>query len=282
MKMTVNRKRLTGNFTQVENSLIRDERLSCEARMLMIWILSRPDGEQNTEAQLQKALGVSAYGLKKVISELARYGYVKVTQKRNSFFQFSENEYEFFPCERANNAVDETKTEIPKKELDEEIQEIVNAPELREKVSRIADIKGFLAFLLQEVKNALPRMRFPRSRAKYIRKIVVNQIDEYQPPQEVQPNVAEIETYCFSMGYTFSVQNFVQHYQKMGWKYGNGKPVDWKECAKKWQDNQFRGQQSQISTAPETYSDEFMQSLGGCGEVGFQPMTFSDEFINSL
>lgn len=283
MHMTINRKRLTGNFTQTSNLLIGDTRLSCEARMLMIWILSRPDGEQSSEEQWQKVLGIKAHRLRKVISELVKYGYAKVTQTRNSLFQFSENEYEFFssPFERTDDTPKETNQKPPEKDLNEEIQEVVNAPELREKVSRIVDMKGFIAFLLQEVQNALPRMRFPNSRAKYIKKIIVNQIDEYQPPQqEFQPNVPEIEMYCIAMGYTFSIQSFVQHYQKMGWKYSNGKPVNWKECAEKWQANQKRGQQT-FST-PETYSDDFIKSLGDCGIPESQPMTFSDDFINSL
>lgn len=54
----------------------------------------------------------------------------------------------------------------------------------------------------------------------------------------VKPTAEEVQEYIDTKGYTFTGQEFIDHYEAVGWKYGktgNLKPVvSWKACCNTW------------------------------------------------
>ena len=96
MEVTINKHRLTGNFTQTDNRIIEDTRLSCEAYKLLTWILHSHPKKEHCFDEWQEVIHTGIRKLKKVLGELETYGYMKQIQKRNKYGQFMRTEYLFF------------------------------------------------------------------------------------------------------------------------------------------------------------------------------------------
>ena len=64
-------------FTKVPNTVIRDNSLTCEARLLYCYMLSMEDGWRFYRSAMASALGVSRQKLNRVVSELVDAGLVE-------------------------------------------------------------------------------------------------------------------------------------------------------------------------------------------------------------
>lgn len=96
MEVTINKHRLTGNFTQTDNRIIEDARLSCEAYKLLTWVLHSHPKTEHSFDEWQEVIHTGIRKLKKVLAELVELGYLKQIQKRNEYGQFMRTEYQFF------------------------------------------------------------------------------------------------------------------------------------------------------------------------------------------
>lgn len=75
---TTFRRRLTRNFSSIDNQIINDMRLALDERMALIWALSRPDDWQFHPGQLREAWGVGRVVYYRIIRALKKIGYLKI------------------------------------------------------------------------------------------------------------------------------------------------------------------------------------------------------------
>jgi hypothetical protein len=80
--MTVIRHKHKRNFTVVPNAIMRDQRLSTEAKGVLIYMLSCPRGWEFYHWQIQQELGIGKQKLQRVIQELVEAGYLKRGHKQ--------------------------------------------------------------------------------------------------------------------------------------------------------------------------------------------------------
>jgi len=225
MEVTIYKHHLTGNFTQTDNRIIEDTRLSCEAYKLLTWVLHCPPDKEHDFDEWQAVLHVGFGKLKKVLAELIELGYLKKTQQgRNEWGQFTKTEYQFFDSSSQedftvaqnpstgsekntyyNNtgcnemsvlSVPETESVENPVETVESLNDCITSSideataerqELKEKVSQIPDMSAFITELTDTVKTALQRLKHPKSKKKFIKATVINQIAEYHLKPQTAP-----------------------------------------------------------------------------------------------
>lgn len=82
--MPVLRKIHRDNYTVLPNELLRDTRLSCCDRGLLVWMLSRPQNWNFSHRALQEALPLDTKGkIQASVTHLSKIGYLKIEQERN-------------------------------------------------------------------------------------------------------------------------------------------------------------------------------------------------------
>ena len=76
----IRRAKHTQDFTIISNALIRDRRLSPEARAMMIFVLQLPDDWRFSLRGLRKVTGLGQTALRSALNELKRFGYLRITR----------------------------------------------------------------------------------------------------------------------------------------------------------------------------------------------------------
>lgn len=88
--MPINHQRnKTGNYTQIDNGVIEDSRLSLQARMLLVYLLSKPPEWKVCKEQLMKIADQSRKPVRRdamgsILKELRQYGYLTGKLERKS------------------------------------------------------------------------------------------------------------------------------------------------------------------------------------------------------
>src|SRR5436189_4046597 len=93
--MTVVRHKHTRNYTQIPNAILKDSKLSIEAKGLLLYMLSRPPGWKFYHWELQRTLGIGRQKFERIINELIAAGYVTRSrmQPRDANNRFLGYEY---------------------------------------------------------------------------------------------------------------------------------------------------------------------------------------------
>ena len=84
---------VAGKFTTIPHRIINDKRLSTDARLLLISILSDADNFDISRTGLMNRLGLSEYKLDKAFNELIEYGYLKKTKRHSQYFHYTVSEF---------------------------------------------------------------------------------------------------------------------------------------------------------------------------------------------
>ena len=83
MEVPVLRKHHTRDFTVIPNALLRDQRLSCRERGLLVWMLSKPQEWNFSHKSLLAELPFDKKGtVQACISKLEETGYLRIVQER--------------------------------------------------------------------------------------------------------------------------------------------------------------------------------------------------------
>ena len=107
------------NFTMAQNDLIQDDRLSLEARGLMMYILSLPDDWAFSVKGLANQCKVSEATVNRLVNELKTCGYIVINKKQNKRGQFGAYEWDIIEnAETVKNRTSEN-TELGKNRTSE-------------------------------------------------------------------------------------------------------------------------------------------------------------------
>jgi hypothetical protein len=80
---TIGRKRKKNGFTQISNTLIEDPRLSWKAKMILIYLLSRPDYWRVNKKDIENRATDGRESVQNGLNELKELGYLHIYQHRN-------------------------------------------------------------------------------------------------------------------------------------------------------------------------------------------------------
>jgi len=88
------------NFTMIPNGLITDSNLSCRSRLLMVYLLSRPEEWTVRSGDLQKVLASGRDAIRAAIKQLEGQGFLKRETIHDDGGTFTGIEYEvvYPPC----------------------------------------------------------------------------------------------------------------------------------------------------------------------------------------
>lgn len=76
------RRRHTANFTTIGNVLFDDERLKLDELGILTWLLARPENWEVRRPQLRKRFKVGRDALRRIVTNLVRYGWATACRKR--------------------------------------------------------------------------------------------------------------------------------------------------------------------------------------------------------
>ena len=78
------RRRHTTNFTTIGNGLFDDERLKLDELGILTWLLSRPENWEVRRPQLRKRFKIGRDALRRIVTNLVKYGWATACRKRLS------------------------------------------------------------------------------------------------------------------------------------------------------------------------------------------------------
>jgi len=90
------KKNKDNTYTCISNQMINDESLSCEAKMVMIYLLSKPDSWIINQTEVQRSLKISRDKCKKAFSILINIGYMDRFQIRDSRGRVTGYDYNLY------------------------------------------------------------------------------------------------------------------------------------------------------------------------------------------
>lgn len=96
MSFTPSRRRLSSQFAQIPNALLRDEGLSARARGVLCYMLSHADGFEITRSLLNSAFTEGREALDTALRELRDAGYVRSIRHQDETGRFTGREYLVF------------------------------------------------------------------------------------------------------------------------------------------------------------------------------------------
>jgi len=92
-KTVIRAEKVAGKFTTIPHRIIKDKRLSTDARLLLISILSDADDFDFSRTGQMDRLAISDHILSKAINELVNFGYIKKTKTYGHYFHYTVSEY---------------------------------------------------------------------------------------------------------------------------------------------------------------------------------------------
>jgi uncharacterized phage protein (TIGR02220 family) len=93
----IKRTKKKGDFTQIENSLLNDKRMSLDTKGLLCYILSKPDDWITYKRQLMKEFSLGRTSIDRMFKEMEVCGYVVVSKMvRGADGSFKGNAYHFY------------------------------------------------------------------------------------------------------------------------------------------------------------------------------------------
>lgn len=104
-----------GNFTSVSNLVIKDKRLSLNARALLILMLSLPDNWSYTIAGMASLSGEGEYAVKSAVLNLEKNGYLVRRRTRSPDGRMGKSEWEIYE-EPIDVKLTDTSNEAPEVE----------------------------------------------------------------------------------------------------------------------------------------------------------------------
>jgi Helix-turn-helix domain len=134
----IGRKRKKNGFTQIANTLVEDSRLSWKAKMILVYLLSRPDYWRINKKDIENRATDGRESVQNGLNELKELGYLHIYQDRNEKGQMIGWVWEYddvpFATDERQNRNTDNQQEIGETMQENRMTENPNygEPELRE------------------------------------------------------------------------------------------------------------------------------------------------------
>ena len=194
------------NYTVIDNTFIRDIRLSWKAKGLMTYLLSLPEDWEVYVDEIIKHSTDGEAGLRAAIKELIKYGYIEFERLRNEKGVFIKGLYRIIECPRLENP----NVEKPRVEN----QALLNTNNTKGGEGTKTDVAK------QETKKALLSRQYKDNSMDNVHTKKRANVQECTPENVYQ--------FYITNKLPISPERFWRYNNKRKWKDKDGKPIkDW-------------------------------------------------------
>jgi DNA-binding MarR family transcriptional regulator len=218
-------KKFQKSFTQIDNTIVNDDKLSMQAIGLFCYIWSKPDDWQYYKNEIMKRFNCGKDALTTAINSLQENNYLFITQVRADDGKFTKSTWYLSDEGKAREQAVKPQAEKPHAEK----SEAENQPLLilNKTNTEYNNIDNNIIAKKEKVKNF------------------------------VKPTIDELIDYCNQNVLNVDPENFIDYYNSNGWKVGKNPMKDWQATAKTWhrnnknKNNQVNYQKTNGMTAKE-------------------------------
>ena len=223
----------TDNYMVISNGIARDERLSLEARGLLVFMLSMSDDWNFSVKGLMSQTGLKRSVILRIIKELKDAGYLSYSQEHAKGGKFTAKTWELYEnCTVVRSDRSRLSPQSVKTNYGEDPEFIDDAPQ--SDLTVVGSDRSRLSpqSVLTDVGENEPiRNTNIERNTKLIRNTKEKEIGKRFAP----PTVEEVEAYCLERGNEVNADDFVNFYTSKGWMVGKNKMKDWKAAVRTWE-----------------------------------------------
>lgn len=209
--MSVIRVNKTKDYSVMSNYHLKDNNLSLKAKGLLSVMLSLPDNWKYTVGGLVSICKENETSINSTLRELKDNQYLLVSKVRNDKGQY-EYTYDIF--------------EYPNGIKPEEENPEVENPGVE-----------FLGLVVPGVENL---GLYKVTKELNTKKENTNLLNIDICKRFKKPSLQDVQEYIKEKGYHFSADDFINHYETVGWKVGKSQMKDWKACCRTWESNYLK------------------------------------------
>ena len=193
------------DYTVINNTVLKDERLSWKAKGVLCYLLSLPEDWVIYQSELLKHSTDGRESLRNAINELEEYGYLIIDKKRDEKGHFTAI-YKIIENPNEKTESGKTESENPTRENRHGKTESEN-PTLLNTNIQSTNLKSTN---IQSTKRESKRF--------------------------IIPTLEEIQNYCNERQNKINPEYFLDYYTARDWKFNNGgKMKDWKATIRNWE-----------------------------------------------
>lgn len=199
------------NYTTIQNELIQDNRISFEARALMLFMLSLPDDWDFSTRGLATLTGLSTGTISRLSQELEQFGYLERNAKREGG-RFASYDWT--------------------------IREEPSAPRsISPHTEKLNTVTAFRKTAHGSTEHGKTERKQNTKYNKVLNKQSTKEksIKEKTATRFTPPTVEEVRAYCQERGNSIDPEAFVAFYRSKGWKVGSNPMKDWRAAVITWE-----------------------------------------------
>lgn len=196
-----------GDFSQIDNALLRDTSLSDGARSLLFFMLSMSDEWNFSVKALAVQFGVRESTIAARVAELKNKGYIQTRNVRGNDGRFSSSSWDVFEAPQSDF------TEHGKNRV-RNLPNTENTEHGKNRVRKNRIVKNINIKEHQDIKN----IKGKEDSVHFIR-----------------PTLEQVTQYCQERNNDVDPQRFMDYYTANGWKVGRNSMKDWKAAVRTWE-----------------------------------------------
>ena len=195
------------DYTVINNTVLKDERLSWKAKGVFCYLLSLPEDWVIYQSELLKHSTDGRESLRNAINELEEYGYLIIDKKRDEKGHFTAI-YKIIENPNEKTESGKTESENPTRE------------------NRHGKTESENPILLNTNKQNTNKQNTNKQ----------NTNENEKSKRFTIPTLEEIQNYCNERQNKINPEYFLDYYTARDWKFNNGgKMKDWKATIRNWE-----------------------------------------------
>ena len=232
----------TNNYMVISNGIARDDRLTLEARGLLVFMLSMSDDWNFSIKGLMSQTGLKRSVILRMVKELTEAGYISHKQEHEKSGKFTAKTWEIYEnCTVVRNHRSRSKPQSVKTDYGKEPDFVDSSP--RSDFTVVGSDRG--RFSPQSVETVVGENGPIRNT-----NIERNTKEKEGGKRFAPPTVDEVAHYCQERGNQVDPDAFVNFYTSKGWMVGKNKMKDWKAAVRTWEKDRGGRPQSLPSGNP--------------------------------
>ena len=198
------------DYTVINNTVLKDTRISWKAKGLFCYLLSLPEDWVIYQSELLNHATDGRESLRNAIQELEQLGYLQIEKKRDDRGHFTT----IYKVIENPNSTDET---------NESRKPDTGNPERENRCGKTDAGKPTL------LNTNIPNTKKQSTNKQNTKK------ESFTPP-----TLEEVATYCKERNNNIDPMQFIDYYSARGWRFNNGgKMKDWRATVRTWEHRNF-------------------------------------------
>ena len=251
----------TDNYMVISNGIARDDRLSLEARGLLIFMLSMSDDWNFSVKGLMSQTGLKRSVILRIVKELRDAGYIAYNQEHEKGGKFTAKTWEIYEnctavrSDRSRFSPQSVKTNYGKdpENIEDPPQSdltVVGSDRSRFSPQSVLTVVG---------ENEPIRNTNIERNTKLERNTKEKEIGKRFAP----PTVEEVAAYCSERNNSIDPESFVNFYTSKGWMVGKNKMKDWKAAVRTWESKDRAISTTKVSSSGNPFLDMLKGEAAG-------------------